>query len=149
MSSWFQRLFGQEKPEEPAASPEVPATSSAVPVSRGNLAAKASVERRSCARVALELQVRLRFDSAEAMIASRTFDLSRSGAFIAIRDPRPRGTKVRLTIEVDNTVIVLGGVVARACDGKKSSRRGMGIQFTEITPQAAEALAKVLEPRGG
>jgi len=133
----------QEAPaEKPAPAP--------APAVRGNLAAEArGAERRSCARVNLDLQVRLRFDTADAMIASRTFDISRSGAFITIKDPRPRGTRVRLTVEVDETTIVLGGVVVRACDGKKTSRRGMGIQFTEITPQAADALERLLGPKGG
>jgi len=152
MSGWIKRLFGSRGASENAAAAEQDGATSSdadVPASHGNLATKQGAERRNCARVALQLQVRLRFETAEAMTASRTFDISRSGAFIAIREPRPRGTKVRLTIEVDETTIVLGGVVVRASDGKKSGRRGMGIQFTEMTPQAADALGKLLVSRGG
>lgn len=140
MAGWIKRLFGSRDASAPSGPP--------APVSVGNLAIKAD-ERRNCARVALQLQVRLRFETAEALTACRTFDISRSGAFIALRDPRPRGTKVRLTVEVDDTTIVLGGVVVRASDGRKSGRRGMGIQFTEVTPQAAEALGKLLGGLGG
>jgi len=152
MSGWIKRLFGSGEASEHTAAAEQDSPTPSEPrgsASQGNLATKQGAERRNCARVALQLQVRLRFETAEAMTASRTFDISRSGAFIAIREPRPRGTKVRLTVEVDDTTIVLGGVVVRASDGRKSGRRGMGIQFTEITPQAEEALAKLLASRGG
>ncbi len=79
------------------------------------------------------------------MIASRTFDISRSGAFIALRNPRPRGTRVRLQLEVDDATLVIGGEVARASNGKGGGRAGMGIRFTEVTPQASETLARLLE----
>ncbi len=148
MGGWIKRLFGSGEDAEADAQPPVSGPRPA-PTLQGNLAAKPAADRRSCARVSLDLQVRLRFDTAEAMVASRTFDLSRSGAFISIRDPRPKGTKVRLTLQVEDDEIVVGGVVVRSCDGKRSSRRGMGIRFTEVTPQAAEALAKLLEPVGG
>lgn len=151
MPSWIQRVFRrtddatEEAPSEPAAREPQPAPMSQMV--EGNLATKqAPVERRSCARVNLELQVRLRFDSPEAMIASRTFDISRNGAFIALKDPRPRGTRVRLTLEIDDTKVMVGGVVVRSSDGKKGTRRGMGIQFTEISDEAAKSLARLLEP---
>lgn len=139
MGSWFQRVFNRSEP------PKTNAPSEAKRVQNPTSAA----ERRSCARVNLELQVRVRFETAEALVASRTFDISRSGAFIAIREPRPRGTRVRLTVEVDDTVIVLNGIVARSSGGKKSARRGMGIQFTDVSPEAADTLARLLGPQGG
>lgn len=152
MSGWIRRLFGSREAGGDAAEAEQATATSPTahaPVAMGNLATKQGAERRSCARVALQLQVRLRFETAEAMTASRTFDISRSGAFIAIRDPRPRGTKVQLTVEVHNTSIVLRGVVVRVSQNRKSGLRGMGIQFTEVTPQAEEALGRLLESRGG
>ncbi|MCR9164675.1 MAG: PilZ domain-containing protein [Nannocystaceae bacterium] len=140
MPSWFQRVFGRSTDADDD-------TADSAPAVQGNLATKQSaVERRSCARVNLELQVRLRFESPAAMIASRTFDISRNGAFIAIKDPRPRGTRVRLTLEIDDTKVTVSGVVVRSSDGKKGSRRGMGIQFTEIPDEAAKSLARLLEP---
>jgi uncharacterized protein (TIGR02266 family) len=151
MSGWIKRLFGSREAavDVTEAEPCAPTADAATPVSQGSLAMKQEAERRHFARVALQLQVRLRFETAEAMTASRTFDISRSGAFIAIREPRPRGTKVRLTVEVDDMTIVLAGVIVRVSDGRKDGRRGMGIQFTEVTPQAAEALGELLGPRGG
>ncbi len=157
MPGWMKRLFGSQEDAEAVQQPATPEPGATHPNQpnhpaqpiHGNLAAKTSADRRSCARVNLDLQVRLRFETAEAMVASRTFDLSRSGAFISIRDPRPKGTKVRLTLEVEGSEIVVGGVVVRSCDGKKTSRRGMGIQFTEVTPAAAEALGRLLAPSGG
>lgn len=148
MPSWIQRVLGRTEAAKDEARPEpAPEQAAPAPAVQGNLATKQEpVERRSCARVNLELQVRLRFDSPEAMIASRTFDISRSGAFIALRDPRPRGTRVRLTIEIEDTKVTLSGVVVRSSDGKKATRRGMGIQFTEISDEAAKALARLLEP---
>lgn len=148
MPSWIQRVFKRTDPETDEAQPE-PAAQEAqpAPAVQGNLATKQEpVERRSCARVNLELQVRLRFDSPAAMIASRTFDISRNGAFIALKDPRPRGTRVRLMLEIDNTKVTIGGVVVRSSDGRKGARRGMGIQFTEISDEAAKGLARLLEP---
>lgn len=145
MAGWIKRLFGSSKD----ADAQAPAGPRPAPTLQGNLAAKPAADRRNCARVSLDLQVRLRFETAEAMVASRTFDLSRGGAFISIRDPRPKGTKVRLTLQVEGEEIVVGGVVVRLSDGKRSARPGMGIQFTEVTPQASEALAALLGPHGG
>ncbi len=148
MSSWFQRVFSWSRADPP--NDGGPSSVANTPPARPSLSAVArGDERRSCARVNLELQVRLRFETAEAMIASRTFDISRSGAFITISEPRRRGTRVRLNIEIDDTKVSLGGIVVRACDGAKSSRRGMGIQFTDISPEASEALERLLGPRGG
>ena len=149
MSTWFHRVFKPSAAREDTTDRPEHVSEPQPPAIEGSLATNAGAERRSCARVSLELQVSLRFETAEAMIASRTFDISRSGAFIAIKEPRPRGTRVRLTIEVDDTTVVLGGVVVRASDGRKSVRRGMSIQFTEVTPEASDALARLLEPRGG
>lgn len=148
MPSWIQRVFRRtEAATEDASSKPVAREAQPAPAVHGNLATKQSpVERRSCARVNLELQVRLRFESPAAMIASRTFDISRGGAFIALKDPRPRGTRVRLTLEIEDTKVMLGGVVVRSSDGKKGARRGMGIQFTEISEEAAKSLARLLEP---
>jgi len=151
--SWFHNILGRPPTKaddtDALAEPQVPARERQRPPQvQGNLATEAAPDRRASVRVALELQVRLRFESAEAMVASRTFDISRGGAFISIRNPRPRGTKVRLTLQVQEQTIVIGGLVVRSSAGKagKAGRRGMGIQFTEITPEAAEALALLLGP---
>jgi uncharacterized protein (TIGR02266 family) len=112
----------------------------------GNAAydAERKPDRREHARVRLQLQVRLRFASAEALVACRTFDVSEGGAFLMLDTPRPVGTEVRLVLDVGERTLVLGGVVARCSDGR-DGRPGMGIRFVEVSADDQAFLATLID----
>lgn len=76
---------------------------------------------------------------------SRTFDISPGGAFIHMENPRPMGTNVRLMLEVGDRSLELAGVVARvsACDGG-DGLPGIGIRFTEVSPEDERFLAELV-----
>ncbi len=147
MANWLQDLLNRSKrlPAELDA-PDRPATRVPTPP-LGSLAEQPAPDRRQWPRIPLQLQVRLRFATAQAMVDCRTFDISEGGAFIGLRQPRPRGTKVRLSIEVADRTLVIGGEVMRASDGKSGGRCGMGIRFTEVTPEDAHYLAELLSQK--
>lgn len=99
------------------------------------------IERRNWPRVPLRVEVRLRFADPEALIRCRTFDISEGGAFIQLPQPRPRGTEVRIFLRIANRVLVIAGVVARVAQGNDGNGpSGMGVQFTDMTPEDREYL---------
>ena len=110
----------------------------------GSAAREIKPDRRAHPRVQLQVQVRLRFASAQAMVACRTFDISQGGAFLMLDTPRPVGTGVRLVIDVGDRTLIVGGVVARVADGS-DGRPGMGIRFTEVTADDEAFLASLID----
>lgn len=133
MVKWFRKLFRAR-----------PSAAKAVPKADGNLAQASDSDRRQWPRVQLQLEVRMRFASTEAMIGCETFDISPGGAFISLDSPRDEGTHVRLTIAIADRTLVLAGVVVRASRGDDGPK-GMGIMFTEISAADGEFLARLCD----
>jgi uncharacterized protein (TIGR02266 family) len=77
------------------------------------------------------MQARIRFASTEDAVRSRTFDISPGGTFLRLPEPRPKGTKVRLTLEIGDRTLTIQGVVARVADGRNGPK-GIGIAFTDV-----------------
>lgn len=85
----------------------------------------------------LALEVYLRFEDKKQVTASHTTNISREGVFIKMDPPRPLGTKVRIKVEVDDSLEAfdLEGVVVRTVpDGDReagdSEVSGVGVFFT-------------------
>lgn len=92
-------------------------------------------------RIKLATTVQLRFSSAGAVVESRTVDLSEGGVFIRMGNPRPEGTPIRLKLELgDHVRLEIGGVVVRCVRSGESEPPGIGVLFTEISPEDAEYL---------
>lgn len=85
-------------------------------------------------RIQLGTTVRLRFRSAEAAIESRTVDISEGGVFIRMSNPRPEGTPIRVQLELGERRLDIGGVVVRCVRPGEGEPTGVGVLFTEITP---------------
>lgn len=112
-------------------------------------ALRAANERRTWPRVRLCAQVRLRFDGPEALVQSRTFDLSEGGAFIQHDTPRPRGTMVRIVMEVGEQVVSVDGVVVRSTSGTSGNGPpGMGVRFVNIGASDKAFLHAIVSARG-
>ena len=115
---------------------------------RGNAAPKQEPDRRQHHRVRLQLQVRLRFASTQAMIDCRTFDISCGGAFLMVDTARPVGTRIRMVLDIGERTLVLGGVIARCSDGR-DGRPGIGIRFDEVSASDEAFLAAVVGSNDG
>jgi len=58
-------------------------------------------------------------------------DLSMDGVFVLDADPLPVGTKITFSLRLGNETVALQGIVSRSVP-----QEGMGIQFTEMSPEA-------------
>jgi uncharacterized protein (TIGR02266 family) len=105
-----------------------------------------SEERRRWPRVQLELQARIRFASPEAALRSHTFDISEGGVFLRLQSPRPKGTTVRLVLEIGDRTMMLSGCVARVSDGRDGPK-GVGVAFTKISDVDRKFLADLIAQR--
>jgi hypothetical protein len=58
-------------------------------------------------------------------------DLSLDGVFVLDPDLLPAGTKITFSLRLGNDTVALQGIVSRSVP-----QEGMGIQFTEMSPEA-------------
>ena len=83
------------------------------------------------------------FDSLDSFISEYVANISRSGVFIASREPLPVGTSVDLsfTVFIDgmHTIEGIGEVVRVDHDPP-----GMGVVFTELSSASEEILTRLL-----
>jgi hypothetical protein len=79
-----------------------------------------------------------------AKLTARTSDISRTGCYIDTLNPSPVGSKVRLRLTHHDDVFEAVGSVVYT-----STSLGMGIAFTEITPDELAKLDRWLaNPEG-
>lgn len=66
-------------------------------------------------RMALALDVRMRFENRDQAMEARTLNISREGVFIQMDPPKPIGTRVRIAMHIEATheKFVIEGVVVR------------------------------------
>ena len=62
-------------------------------------------------------------------------DLSMEGVFVLDTDPLPVGTTIRFSLRLGPQDVPLQGIVRRSVPSE-----GMGIQFTEVSPEARRHL---------
>ena len=105
-----------------------------------------SGERRKWPRVQLDLQARIRFESPEAALRSHTFDISPGGVFLRVQNPRPKGTIVRLMLDIGERRMMLTGEVVRIADGSDGPK-GVGVKFTKIRDEDKAFLEEIVAAR--
>lgn len=94
-------------------------------------------------RVEERVTINQEFDSFDAFIQEYVTNISRSGAFIKSKSPLAVGTKVnlRFTVIADDIETIEGiGEVVRV----QNDPPGMGVVFTELTPQSAKLIESLL-----
>lgn len=67
-------------------------------------------------------------------------DLSLAGVFVAEQDPPPVGTVINFELRLPSCTIPVRGVVRRSIPGE-----GMGIHFTQLSPEGKILLKSYLE----
>jgi uncharacterized protein (TIGR02266 family) len=133
----LRAVYFSKAAEQLSGSTEVPAGDDAAPTS----------ERRNDGRRACEFAVE--FEHQTHFFAGLSQDISTGGLFIATYCTLPVGTVLRLRFELpDGTEIVAGGRVCWLRETDTSEARpGMGIELTELSPQALQKITIFCETR--
>jgi molecular chaperone DnaK len=111
-------------------------------------------EKRSEPRVGAVLRIRLAFGSMNDFVERYATNVSRGGVFIRTRDPHPPGTEVELDVTLDTGEVALRGrgvvrwTTPPSAPGEPRRDPGMGIRFTELTPESRALVDRVVALRG-
>lgn len=83
----------------------------------------------------------------EHMTFSSSVDWSKGGVFISTPEPLGNGSEVTMTIRIgDGEELDVKGVVKwTRSEESESGRVGMGIEFTELDPEKAEMIGKIIK----
>ena len=100
----------------------------------------------------MALRIKLRFRKVDNFISKFATNISTNGMFISSQKPRETGTLLRFELRLadDSTVIAGRGKVAwvRAYDPKRpKDPHGMGIEFTSLSEDSRELIAKIVAER--
>lgn len=100
--------------------------------------AKRGAERREWPRINLNAQALLRFERIGPELRTRIVNASANGLFLAMEQPRPIGTKMKITVRVSEseTELLVSGVVVHTVQiATTESPVGVGIFLTEVGPE--------------
>ena len=84
-------------------------------------------KKRKYARISLPKGMRVAWHGADLQLFSRVRALGRGGLFIAVPNPPPVGTKLRLAFEVPGGNVQAEAIVRNVVRGE-----GMGVEFTKL-----------------
>src|SRR5574338_530487 len=107
------------------------------------------------ARVDALLRIRLSHGSLEEFIQRYALNVSRGGIFVRTLDPRPPGAEVVLDVSIGTGHQVLSGkgivrwTTPPSGPGETHREPGMGIKFTELTPETRALIDRIVASRGG
>lgn len=112
-------------------------------------------DKRSDARVPVELELRLAYGSMDDFIECYSLNVSRGGIFVRTRDPIPPGTEVLLDVALESgDHVIRGRGVVRwttppSAPGEPHRDPGMGIKFTELSRDSRALVDLVVATQGG
>jgi hypothetical protein len=96
-------------------------------------------ERRDSTRIKVSVPVELFTPESDVPHRCATTDLSESGCYIESVLPFPIGTIFEMSLQLDETLLVVGTVVTR------DPQVGNGIKFTRMLPEDRELLRAYVE----
>jgi uncharacterized protein (TIGR02266 family) len=97
--------------------------------------------RRESARVPCAIE--LEFGDDSHFFAGLSQDISEGGIFVATYERLPIGTGLTLSLEIHEGTVEVRGEVRWVRTGEEhDSRPGLGIAFTEVSPEAADRIAR-------
>lgn len=99
-----------------------------------------TVERRNAPRYPLVLAAEVVELPRGARLSARTSDISRTGCYIDTLNPVPHGSQVRVRITHEDETFEATGRIVYVSYGL-----GMGVAFTEVTPEQQQRLDRWLE----
>ena len=105
------------------------------------------LERRAAPRAGIAAQVIIQGEAGWAGVY-QTADLSTTGAFLVSDSPPPRGSMVRLDLEVTPEITLRGVqalVVHVRAEASDPSARGCGVMFLRLGREEAETLGSLVD----
>jgi hypothetical protein len=96
-------------------------------------------DRRAAPRYTLILLAEVTDRLSSAKFTARTSDVSRTGCYVDMLNPLPRGTLVQLRLRNQKEIFECGAIVMYVSPGL-----GMGVQFEELPPGQLERLDRWL-----
>ena len=115
-------------------------TNAHFPDGRPSTPAAIEHERRRHARYTLQVQMELREEGADVPMRLETTDISRGGCYVQLLMPLSVGTRVRVTLWLNDSAIVIHGRVVT-----RHPQFGNGIMFLEFEGQAEQLLKRYLD----
>ena len=112
-------------------------------------------EKRRDPRVGAELRLRLAYGSMDEFIERYATNVSRGGIFVRTREARPPGTELAIDIALENgDEAIRGRGVVRwttppSAPGEPPRDPGMGVRFTELTPESRALVELMVATVGG
>jgi hypothetical protein len=97
------------------------------------------LEKRNSVRIKVSVPVELFTPESDVPHRCATIDLSESGCYIESIFPFPIGTVFEMSLQLDETLLVVGTVVTR------DPQMGNGIKFTRMLPEDRELLRAYVE----
>ena len=97
-------------------------------------------------RIHERVAVNKEFADVDSFVEEYVMNVSKGGVFVRSKDPQPVGTEVelRFTILTDDFYLIEGkGKVVRVDAGSEHS--GMGIVFTELSPESTALLDSLID----
>ncbi len=99
-------------------------------------------ERRKFARISLDVAANLFLYQVDMRHAGAIIDLSLGGCFFPVKSEIPLGEKCQIQLAVgeglETSTIDLAGIIVR------KDARGVGIQFTNMTPEGLASLKQLI-----
>jgi molecular chaperone DnaK len=111
-------------------------------------------EKRTAPRVEAVLRIRLDYGSMDDFVERYATNVSSGGIFVRSRDTRPPGTEVGLDVALrSGDQVIRGRGVVRwttppSAPGEPPHEPGMGIRFTELTPDSRALVDLVVATQG-
>jgi molecular chaperone DnaK len=111
-------------------------------------------DQRRDSRVPAELRLRLGYGSVDDFIERHALNISHGGIFVRTLDPSPPGTEVLIDVSLasGDHVIRGRGVVrwtqAPSAPGEPHREPGMGVKFTQLTPESRALVDLLVASRG-
>ncbi len=106
------------------------------------------------ARIAAQLELRLAYGSVDEFIQRYALNISRGGIFVRTLEPRPPGTEVTLDVSIGSgDQLIRGKGIVRwsappSGPGEAHREPGMGIRFTELSPESRALVDRIVATRG-
>ncbi len=104
--------------------------------------------RRRFARAPLNLLVRYKFASVDALVADETLDVSEGGMYMRSKRPQPVGSQVFFQILLETGTVMLEGMarVVRARESQTDGvASGMALEFVSMDPISRDVLRTLVD----
>src|SRR5688572_9390448 len=101
-------------------------------------------DRRRDPRVQINVPLRIKLPSVEAALESEALNVSKSGMFLAMRQPAAVGSRLDVEVSLDDGKLLLHAVVEVMRQQFNVEPYGVGVRFVEVSYEASELIDRIL-----